>query len=101
MGAGVGSKSENDQKKTLSDDTNKVERLDIVQGEEIEGEEGGESANLFRHVIEEKETDRSAVDKADDKDIKEQVLPDNWDIEREDMDQDKSLEQMKEENKAE
>merc|ERR1712130_36259 len=102
MGEGVGTKTELDQKKTLSDETENLEKLDIVHGEEVEGEESGENANLFRHVNEEREDDRSAVDKAKDEEIKEQVLPENWDMERDEKEkEEKEVEPVSEEQKTE
>ena len=66
----------------MAENTEKAERLDIVDMETgIDDDVGGSEANLFRHVIEAKENDKSAVDKADEKEVKEQILPDDWDME--------------------
>ena len=72
--------SEQEQERTLVDNYETAERLDIVEGDvgEKEEESRGEQANLFRHVMEAREEDKAAVDKADQEE-KEQVLLDNWD----------------------
>ena len=79
-----GSRTRADQQKSLADESlGKGERLELVEG--ISHEEGKSQAGLFQHVIDEKEEDKAAIDKADmDKDINEQVLPDNWDVSRHD-----------------
>merc|ERR1712130_600531 len=47
------------------------------------GEEGKGSASVFRHVMDEKEEDRSALDKLkEDEEVKEQVLPQDWDTKK-------------------
>ena len=75
-----GSRTRADQQKSLADESlGKGERLELVEG--ISHEEGKSQAGLFQHVIDEKEEDKAAIDKADmDKDINEQILPDNWDV---------------------
>ena len=75
-GAGTAS----DCEKSIAKDTEKVEKLDIVDGQAMEEDQQGE-ASLFQHVENERETDRSAIDRADEKEVKEQVLPDNFEME--------------------
>merc|ERR1711936_1543771 len=75
-GAGTASGCE----KSIAKDTEKVEKLDIVDGQAMEEDQQGE-ASLFQHVENERETDRTAIDRADEKEVKEQVLPDNFEME--------------------
>merc|ERR1712130_1051197 len=57
-------------------------RLEVVEGSAT-GEEGKGSASVFRHVMDEKEEDRSALDKLkEDEEVKEQVLPQDWDTKK-------------------
>jgi len=43
----------------------------------------GGSASVFRHVMDEKEEDRSALDKLrEEEEVKEQVLPQDWDMQK-------------------
>merc|ERR1711936_1398172 len=45
--------------------------------------EGKGSASVFRHVMDEMEEDRSALDKLkEDEEVKEQVLPQDWDTKK-------------------
>ena len=90
---GAGNSSECD--KTLADiNTDKPEKLDIVEGEAVENSEMGE-ASIFQHVKNEKDSDRTAIDKADEKEMKEQVIPENFEEEKKDS---TDLPQMKEEH---
>ena len=75
-----GAGSSTDCEKSFAKDTENVEKLDIIDGQATEETNQGE-ANLFQHVENEKETDRSAIDKANEKEVKEQVLPDNFEME--------------------
>ena len=76
--SGAGSSS--DCEKSFAKDTENVEKLDIIDGQAMEETNQGE-ASLFQHVENEKETDKSAIDKANEKERKEQVLPDNFEME--------------------
>merc|ERR1712179_198968 len=91
--AGLGTSA--DQKKTLADTTETAERLDIVEGEAT-GKDNQGQASIYQHVMDQRDDDKSAIDKADEKDIKEQVLPDDWDMEQNE-DKDKKVAQKKEE----
>ena len=77
--AGVGTSAE--QEKSLADNTDNAERLDIVEGDAT-GEDDQGQANIFRQMMDQKDDDKSAIDKAGEKDVKEQVLPDDWDMEK-------------------
>merc|ERR1719320_723869 len=81
--AGVGTSA--DQNKTLADTTETAERLDIVEGEAT-GKDNQGQASIYQHVMDHRDDDKSATDKADEKDIKEQVLPDDWDMEQQNED---------------
>merc|ERR1712106_438264 len=60
------------------------------------GEDNRGQASIFRHVMDQRDDDKSAIDKADEKDVKEQVLPDNWDMEKE-KEKEQKISQMEEE----
>jgi len=91
--AGVGTSA--DQNKTLADTTETAERLDIVEGEAT-GKDNQGQASIYQHVMDHRDDDKSATDKADEKDIKEQVLPDDWDMEQNE-DKDQKVAEKKEE----
>merc|ERR1719320_922364 len=91
--AGVGTSAE--QNKTLADTTETAERLDIVKGEAT-GKDNQGQASIYQHVMDHRDDDKSATDKADEKDIKEQVLPDDWDMEQNE-DKDQKVAEKKEE----
>ena len=76
----TGAGTSSDCEKSFAKDTEKVEKLDIVDGQATEEDSEGE-ANLFQHVENERETDRTAIDRANEKEVKEQVLPDNFEME--------------------
>merc|ERR1712106_1134150 len=92
--AGVGTKA--DQEKSLADYTDKAERLDIVEGDAT-GKDNQGQASIFQHVMDQRDEDKSAIDKADDKEVKEQVLPDDWDMEKKE-DKEQIISKMDEEN---
>ena len=52
-----------------------AERLDIVEGSAT-GEESKGEASVFRRLMDKREEDKSALDKAEQ--VKEQVLPKDW-----------------------
>ena len=91
--SGSGNKSESE--KSLAENTENAEKLDIVEGMAVEESVDGE-ANIFQHVDNEKETDKTSIDKANEKDIREQVVPEN--IEDDRQDKDNVTPQLKEEN---
>merc|ERR1719382_451228 len=91
--AGAGTSA--DQNKSLADTAETAERLDIVEGEAT-GKDNQGQASIYQHVMDQRDDDKSAIDKADEKDIKEQVLPDDWDMEQNE-DKDKKVAQKKEE----
>ena len=66
--AGVGTSAE--QEKSLADNTDNAERLDIVEGDAT-GEDDQGQASIFRHVMDQRDDDKSAIDKADEKDVKD------------------------------
>jgi len=90
--AGAGTAAEQD--KSLADNTDNAERLDIVEGDAT-GEDDQGQASIYRHVMDQRDDDKSAIDKADEKDVKEQVLPDDWDMEKNEEKQQK-ISQMEE-----
>ena len=73
--AGAGSTGE--EEKSLAEQVAAAERLDIVEGSAT-GEESNGEASVFRHMMDKREEDRSALDKAEQEQVKEQVLPDDW-----------------------
>eukprot|EP00092_Neocalanus_flemingeri_P022654 GFUD01024574.1.p1 GENE.GFUD01024574.1~~GFUD01024574.1.p1 ORF type:complete len:2240 (+),score=854.36 GFUD01024574.1:478-6720(+) len=91
--AGAGTTA--DQEKSLADNADNAERLDIVEGDAT-GEDDQGQASIFRHVMDQRDDDKSAIDKANEKDVKEQVLPDNWDMEKQE-EKDNKISQIEEE----
>merc|ERR1712240_446320 len=80
MGSGTESLEERSLAENMSN--SEIERLEVVEGSAT-GEEGKQSASVFRHVMDEKEEDKSALDKMkDQEDVKEQVLPKDWDMKK-------------------
>merc|ERR1719507_967579 len=79
----AGSGTESQEERSMAENMNsEVERLEVVEGSAT-GEEGKGSASVFRHVMDEKEEDRSALDKLkEDEEVKEQVLPQDWDMKK-------------------
>merc|ERR1719150_879158 len=76
-----------------------AERLEVVEGSAI-GEEGKGSASVFRHVMDEKEEDRSALDKLkEQEEVKEQVLPQDWDMKKTEERVPKKVEEEREKDK--
>ena len=90
----TGSGDRSESEKSLAENTEKAEKLDIVEGAAVEDSCLGD-ANIFQHVANEKETDKTALDKADEKDKKEQIVPENFE---EDKDKAKQPPIMKEEH---
>merc|ERR1719270_970044 len=77
--AGSGTESQEERSLAENMSNSEIERLEVVEGSATE-EEGKQSASVFRHVMDEKEEDKSALDKMkDQEDVKEQVLPKDWD----------------------
>ena len=81
---GSGERSESE--KSLAENTEKAEKLDIVEGAATEDSIMGD-ANIFQHVANEKETDKTAIDKAEEKDKKEQIVPENFEDDQDKMKQ--------------
>ena len=54
-----------------------AERLDIVEGSAT-GEESKGEASVFRRVIDKREEDKNALDKAEQEQVKDEVLPKDW-----------------------
>merc|ERR1711872_753704 len=74
-----------------------IERLELVEGSAT-GEEGKQSASVFRHVMDEKEEDKSALDKMkNQEDVKEQVLPKDWDMKKPEQKEEKVAQKKEEE----
>merc|ERR1711915_1050757 len=71
-----------DQEKSLAETPEKVERLDIVDGDAT-GQDNQGIASIYRHVMDQRADDRNALDKDDDKEVKEQILPTDWDTKKE------------------
>merc|ERR1712198_194869 len=61
---GAGSKAECE--KSLAENTEAAEKLDIVEGMAIDDDVNGE-ASIFQHVEKIKESDKTAIDKASEK----------------------------------
>ena len=76
---GAGTRAE--EERSLAEDTSAAERLDIVEGSGT-GEESRGEAQAFRHVMDQREEDRAAVDKAEEE-VQEQVLPEDWNTKKE------------------
>merc|ERR1719285_1247106 len=80
--AGSGTESQEERSLAENMSNSEVERLEVVEGSAT-GEEGRASASVFRHVMDEKEEDRSALDKLrEEEEVKEQVLPQDWDMKK-------------------
>ena len=94
MESGTGNKSDNE--KLLAENTENAEKLDIVEGMAVDESEHGE-ANIFQHVDSEKETDRTAIDKAKDNEGNDQVVPEKMEEDQKE-DKDKKIPELKEEN---
>ena len=54
-----------------------AKRLDIVEGSAT-GEESKGEASVFRRVMDKREEDKNALDKAEEEQREEQVLPEDW-----------------------
>ena len=54
-----------------------AERLDIVEGSAT-GEESKGEASVFRRVMDKREEDKNALDKAEQEQVKDEVLPKDW-----------------------
>jgi hypothetical protein len=75
--AEVGTSAE--QEESPADNTHNAEGLDIVEGD-VTGEDEQVQASILRHVMDQEDNDKSTTDKTGEKDVKEQVLPDDWDV---------------------
>jgi hypothetical protein len=69
-----------EQEKSLADKTNNAERLDLVEGNAT-GEDDQGQVSTFRQVMDQRDDKKNAIDKANEKDVKEQVWIDDWDME--------------------
>jgi midasin len=74
--------TDNQQERTLADEQRKSERLELVEGE-VRSEEGQRRADIFQHVMDKRDEDRAALDRAD-KDVKEQVFHNDFEMEVDD-----------------
>ena len=54
-----------------------AERLDIVEGSAT-GEESKGEASVIRRVIDKREEDKNALDKAEQEQVKDEVLTKDW-----------------------
>merc|ERR1719227_89310 len=63
--AGSGTESQEERSLAENMSNSEIERLEVVEGSAT-GEEGKQSASVFRHVMDEKEEDKSALDKMKD-----------------------------------
>ena len=82
--SGRGTKSE--EQKSLADDTMKGERLELLEGN-MTGEEGQKNAETFQHVMDQREEDKAALDRAEE-DVKDQVFNNDFDMETEENEDD-------------
>ena len=72
----MGSKGEQEEE-SLAEEVAMAERLDIVEGSAT-GEESKGEASVLRRVMDKREEDKSALDKGEQEQVKEQVLPKDW-----------------------
>jgi len=95
--AGSGTESQEERSLAENMSNSEIERLEVVEGSAT-GEEGKQSASVFRHVMDEKEEDKSALDKMkDQEDVKEQVLPKDWDMKKPEEKEEKVAQKKEEE----
>merc|ERR1711972_851605 len=79
--AGSGTESQEERSLAENISNNEIKRLKVI--EDITGEEGKQSASVFIHVMDEKEEGKNALDNVKDReDVKEQVLPKDWDVKK-------------------
>merc|ERR1719268_314814 len=92
-------KSDLDQdKKSKGDEGMNDESRQNTEDKKSFGEKGKQSASVFRHVMDEKEEDKSALDKMkDQEDVKEQVLPKDWDMKKPEEKEEKVAQKKEEE----
>merc|ERR1719397_1198738 len=95
----AGSGTESQEERSLAENlASEVERLEVVEGSAT-GEQGKGSASVFRHVMDEKEEDRSALDKLrEEEEVKEQVLSQDWDMNKPE-ERDEKVAKKEEENR--
>merc|ERR1719370_818559 len=80
--AGSGTESQEERSLAENMSNSEIERLEVVEGSAT-GEEGKQSASVFRHVMDEKEEGKSALDKLrEEEEVKEQVLSQDWDMKK-------------------
>merc|ERR1719370_2852336 len=95
--AGSGTESQEERSLAENMSNSEIERLEVVEGSAT-GEEGKQSESVFRHVMDEKEEDKSALDKMkDQEDVKEQVLPKDWDMKKPEEKEEKVAQKKEEE----
>jgi len=92
----AGSGTQTEQQKSLEEDPSKAERLDLVEGN-MTGEDGVENTDTFQHVMDKRDDDRSAVDRAD-KDVKDQIFNQDFEMENQEKDEIEEVKRVKEEN---
>ena len=92
----TGTGTQKEQEKTLDQDPDKAERLDLVEGT-MTGEEGVEKTDLFQHVMDKRDEDKSAIDRADDE-IKDQIFHQDFDMEEKEKEDVEEVRRIKEEN---
>ena len=94
--AGSGTESQEERSLAENISNNEIERLKVI--EDITGEEGKQSASVFIHVMDEKEEDKNALDNVKDREeVKEQVLPKDWDVKKPEEKEKKIVQKKKEE----
>eukprot|EP00088_Acartia_fossae_P062416 TRINITY_DN7532_c0_g1_i8.p1 TRINITY_DN7532_c0_g1~~TRINITY_DN7532_c0_g1_i8.p1 ORF type:complete len:973 (-),score=271.67 TRINITY_DN7532_c0_g1_i8:250-2781(-) len=85
------------QQKSLAEDPTKAERLDLVEGN-MTGEEGVKNPDTFQHVMDQRDDDRSAVDRAEDQ-VKDQLFTEDFQMDtNEDEKNVEDVKRIKEEN---
>ncbi len=92
----TGTGTQKEQQKTLDEDPDKAERLDLVEGT-MTGEEGVEKTDLFQHVMDKRDEDKSAIDRADDE-VKDQIFHQDFDMEEKEKEDVEEVRRVKEEN---
>ena len=92
----TGTGTQKEQEKTLDETPDKAERLDLVEGT-MTGEEGIEKTDLFQHVMDKRDEDKSAIDRADDE-VKDQIFNQDFEMEDKDKEEVEDVRRIKEEN---
>ena len=94
----AGRGTETEQERTLADDKQKSERLELVEGQ-VTSDEGQRKADLFQHVMDKRDEDRAALDR-EDKDVREQVFQNDFEMEvEEEVEETEKVRQLEEMNK--